>query len=259
MDKVILITGADRGLGKVIYRYLSSEKGWHVYGTARKPHDNELLTLDVTSEASVRRCVKAVYDQEGAIDVLINNAGVNQIGSAWETQVAAFDLVMDVNLNGAVRLIREVLPLFRIQAHGRIINITSIGAHVPLPYNSAYSASKAALDAYSESLSHELRDTGVDVVVVAPLALKIRDESPIIANEPSVDCPDSNRMYASMMKGPIPSVSRIAVAMKIRKIIRSDRPRLRYRVGWAAMPILILHRLLPKDFFSWLLRGQLLR
>jgi short-subunit dehydrogenase len=126
------------------------------------------IRLDVTDENSIRDAVSEVYRREARIDLLINNAGVAVAGSLEDTSVGDAKALMDVNFFGAFRLIQAVLPVMRFQRAGLIINVSSLGGAFGLPYQSIYSASKFALEGMSESLRYEVRDYGIDVVVIEP-------------------------------------------------------------------------------------------
>ena len=170
--KNILITGASSGFGKEIALLLHS-KGYNVFGTSRNPRSRymdgiRMLKLDVTSDASVRKCVSAVLKESKGIDVLINNAGYALMGALEEASMQEARLQFETNFFGAVRMVNAVLPSMRRQRHGHIINISSLAALVPSPFEGYYAASKAALLSYSEALYHELMSLGICVCVVEP-------------------------------------------------------------------------------------------
>jgi len=250
--KVMLITGASRGLGKVLYDYFSMFKDYHVYGTSRNPNNNDLLTLDITSDASVSACINEVYDKEKRIDVLINNVGSNLIGSFEATTMTDFQKEMNLNFYGAFRMMREILPYFRQVGEGRIINISSIGGRVPLPYNSTYAASKAALEAMSESLAYDLSNDNIYVSLIEPIGLTIDGEMPTIkyVSEEKPLHQSSQHMFKKMQTKSSPSVTKLRVAQRIHKIILLEKPKLRYPVGKGSRIILLLHNLLPYRIFK---------
>lgn len=259
MDKVILITGASQGLGKVMYRHFSSLVGYKVYGTSRVPGDTELLTLDITSKTSVDNCLEQLITIEGHMDVLINNVGGNIIGSLEGTAIEEFEHQMSLNFYGALYMMKAVMPYFRHAKQGRIINVSSIGARVPLPYNSAYAASKAALEAMSESFSAEIDIPNIFVSLVEPLGLTIEDEIPnieYIKNEKKRH-QGSRQMYNHMKMEVHPSVSKLEVAKAVEKILRSNHPRLMTTVGRGAKLIILAKSLLPYKFFQYLMKRAL--
>ncbi|MGB0395967.1 MAG: SDR family oxidoreductase [Flavobacteriaceae bacterium] len=173
MTKVILITGASSGLGKATASYLSA-KNYRVYGTSRDPkkyNSNagfELLPFDLNQPETARGLVDQLIEKAGRIDVLINNAGAGMTGPVEETDVRAIKSHFSTNLFGPLALIQKVLPVMRKQKSGLIINVTSIGGYMGLPFRGLYSASKGALGITSEALRMEVKRFGVDVVTLAP-------------------------------------------------------------------------------------------
>ena len=170
-SQIILITGASSGFGKFTAQMLS-EQGHIVYGTSRKPSENmnnvKMLVVDVTSPLSIRQAVGQIISEQGRIDVLINNAGIG-IGGALE--LATEDEVnkqMNTNFFGVVNMCREVLPLMRKARKGKIINISSIGGVMGIPYQGFYSASKFAVEGYSEALALEVHSFHIKVCLVEP-------------------------------------------------------------------------------------------
>src|SRR5215211_7441558 len=170
---VALVTGGSSGIGKATSLALV-EAGFEVVGTSRNasrvtPRNGvTFLDLDVTSDESVATVVQQVIERFGRIDVLINNAGVGTAGAAEESSVAQAQGVFDVNVFGLIRMTKAVLPHMRAQGGGRIINISSVLGLVPQPYMAVYVASKHAIEGYSESLDHEVREHGVRVLLVEP-------------------------------------------------------------------------------------------
>jgi NAD(P)-dependent dehydrogenase (short-subunit alcohol dehydrogenase family) len=172
--KVILITGTTSGFGKLIAEGLV-KKGHRVYGTYLPNFDADrdalefpMLELDVTDDASVDRCVTALVEAEGRIDVLINNAGVSIAGALEDTAVDEARWQMEVNFFGPLRMIRAVLPHMRSQGRGRVLTTGSMAGHVGLPYQSIYSAAKYALEGVNEALRLELSGSGIDSAVICP-------------------------------------------------------------------------------------------
>ncbi len=174
--KTVLITGASSGIGKATALYFA-EKGWKVAATMRNPSNETelqnnknitLYNLDVTKTESVSSAVDQILKDFGQLDALINNAGY---GLAGPLEPASEEKIMkqfQTNLFGAIRTIQKVLPAFREQKSGVIVNITSIGGLVGLPFNSIYHATKFGLDGLSESLNYELKAFNIRVKVVAP-------------------------------------------------------------------------------------------
>ena len=170
---VALVTGASSGIGQAAARALV-EAGFEVVGTSRHASgitDRDGVTfhdLDVTSDESVSTLVRHVIERFGRLDVLVNNAGTGAAGAAEESSVAQYQRVFDINFFGLVRMTKAVLPHMRAQGSGRIINISSVLGLVPAPYMAVYAATKHAIEGYSESVDHEVREHGVRVLLVEP-------------------------------------------------------------------------------------------
>lgn len=171
MKKVILITGISSGFGRQTAELLAHE-GHIVYGTVRR--DTEIilsvttLKLDLTNIDSIRLSVNTILRKEGRIDVLINNAGMHTGGPVETSSIDNIKLLMDTNFLGMVNLTREVLPIMRKQGNGTIINFSSIGGLMGLPFQSFYSAGKFAIEGFSEALRMEVRQFNVKVVLINP-------------------------------------------------------------------------------------------
>ena len=167
---VILITGASSGFGRAMAERLAAE-GHRVYGTSRHTQAAEgytMLPMDVTDCASIEAAVAHVLQCEGRIDVLINNAGMGIGGAAELATDEEISLQIGTNFLGTARVCSCVLPHMRRQRNGLIINISSIAGVFGIPYQGWYSASKFAIEGYSEALSLEVAQFGVRVVLVEP-------------------------------------------------------------------------------------------
>ena len=171
MRKVILVTGISSGFGKQTSRLLA-EKGHCVYGTVRKPSGVDgavkVLIMDLTDADSIRRAVSAVVEKEGRIDVLINNAGMHTGGPVETSPAENIRLQMETSFMGMVNLTREVLPVMRASGGGTIINISSIGGLMGLPFQGFYSAAKFAVEGFSEALRMETSRFNIRVIVINP-------------------------------------------------------------------------------------------
>lgn len=171
--KTVLVTGVSSGIGRASARALA-DAGCKVYGSVRQLERAEpikgvtLVQLDVREQASIDHAVAGIVAVEGCIDVLVNNAGQNLIGSVEETAISEVESLFDTNVLGMMRTIRAVLPHMRARRAGRIINVSSVLGFLPAPYMGAYAASKHAVEGLSESLDHELRQFGVRVTLVQP-------------------------------------------------------------------------------------------
>lgn len=170
MDKVVIVTGASSGIGLSMATYLSNS-GFKVYGGSRKaPHSDVFtsLEMDVTSDKSVSAAIKSIIKKEGRIDVLINNAGVGSAGAIEVTPIADIQKSFDVNFFGAIRVTQEVLPYMRKQKCGKIINMSTLGSMIGLPFRAFYSSSKGAMDLVTETLRMELERFGIQACTIHP-------------------------------------------------------------------------------------------
>ncbi|RKD95200.1 SDR family oxidoreductase [Halopiger aswanensis] len=173
--KSVLITGCSSGIGRATARAFL-EDDWQVFATARNPDDITDLEqagcttfeLDVTDPDQVAQAVERTVDIAGAIDCLVNNAGYAQMGPLEDVSTADLHRQFDVNVYGPHRLVRAALPHMRAQGAGRIINVSSVAGRVSFPGSGAYSGSKYALEAMSDSLRAEVEEFGVDIVVIEP-------------------------------------------------------------------------------------------
>lgn len=176
MSNTVLITGASSGIGKATAQ-LFQEKGWNVVATMRTPEneaeltdlDNVLVTrLDVTDSDSIRQAVDAGVAKFGTIEVLVNNAGYGTFGPLEATPMESIRRQFDTNVLGLIDVTKAVLPHFREQQGGTLINISSIGGKMTLPLGSPYHGTKFAVEGISESLSFELEPIGARVKIVEP-------------------------------------------------------------------------------------------
>jgi NAD(P)-dependent dehydrogenase (short-subunit alcohol dehydrogenase family) len=261
MTKIVLITGASRGIGRATARQLL-ETGYTVYGTSRRPAQAEIdgihmLALDVTDEESVRECVAQVQAEAGRIDVLINNAGYDIYGAAEDTTFEELVAQMDTNFYGVVRVTQAVLPLMRAQGGGKIINMSSIGGLVALPFNSAYAASKFALEGYSESLRYELLPFGIYVSLVEPGQVRTEtlDES-IISTQQSTVYPNDRITERARADGVTASLRPEQVAKAVLDIVQRERPGLRYAPGTQTRYVNALRRWLPWQLYEGFMMRQ---
>jgi NADP-dependent 3-hydroxy acid dehydrogenase YdfG len=174
-SKAVLLTGCSSGIGRASALRLA-RSGWTVYATARRPETlAELadagcrtLALDVTDEESMRAAVATVEQAEGAVGVLVNNAGYSQSGAIETVPIDAVRRQFETNVLGLVRLTQLVLPRMRAQRWGKIVNLGSMGGRLTFPGGGCYHATKYALEAISDALRFELRGFGIDVVLLEP-------------------------------------------------------------------------------------------
>jgi short-subunit dehydrogenase len=179
MKKTILVTGASAGIGKAT-AILLAQKGYNVYGVARRIEKmDDLLNygiipvaMDITNDESVRGGLDKILKEAGRIDILVNNAGFGLEGAIEDISIEDARYQLEVNVFGAMRLAQLVLPKMRENKYGKIVNISSVGGKVAFPLGGWYHASKFALEALSDSMRNEVREFGIDVVVVEPGATR---------------------------------------------------------------------------------------
>lgn len=262
MQKVILITGASSGFGKATAELLA-QRGHIVYGTSRttKEHPSvHFLNMDVRDRESIASGVRQIIEKEGRIDVLVNNAGMGIGGSLELATPEEIDLQMGTNFMGCVNMCQAVLPQMRKQRQGRIINLSSIGGIMGLPYQGYYSASKFAIEGFSEALSAEVRGFGISVSMVEPgdfatgFTASRKNSTLTLENE---DYGDSFRRSLDLIEkeengGLKPEV----LARRIAKIVECRHPKLRYVVAnleqWFSV---VVKRILPGNWFVGILRN----
>jgi short-subunit dehydrogenase len=260
---VAIVTGASGGIGEATARALHTA-GYRVFGTYRRPHATRLqgieyLVCDVTSDESVQTAVGEVVSVSGRIDLLVNNAGVGLIAGAEESSLGQAKSLFDVNLFGVIRLTQAVLPTMRRQRAGRIVNISSVMGLIPAPFMALYAASKHALEGYSESLDHEIRGSGVRVVLVEPAYTRTSFEGNVYRADQQLDAYQAARTNA---EGVMRDAMRAAdspelVASAVVKASTDANPHRRYAAGRTARQVSLLRRFVPESAFDRSLRKQM--
>ena len=260
---VAIVTGASGGIGEATARALQAA-GYRVFGTYRRPPATKLagveyLSCDVTSDAAVETAVGQVLAKAGRVDLLVNNAGVGLIAGAEESSLEQAKSLFDVNLFGVFRTTKAVLPIMRRQGSGRIVNISSVMGLIPAPFMALYAASKHALEGYSESLDHEVRATGVRVVLVEPAYTRTSFEGNVYQADQQLDVYKSARtnaegvMREEMKTADAPEL----VANAVVKAATDAKPDQRYAAGRMARQVSLLRRFVPASAFDKSLRKQM--
>jgi NADP-dependent 3-hydroxy acid dehydrogenase YdfG len=267
--KVILVTGASSGMGREFVKALLKD-GHIVYGAARRVDKMvdirragaKILSLDVTDDNSMKECVATLVRNESRIDVLINNAGFALNAAIEDIPVADAKYQFEVNVFGMSRLIQLALPYMRSQRSGKIINISSVAGKVSSPMAGWYHASKHAVEAISDSLRAEVKQFGIDVVVIQPGAVKSEFDG--IAKENTLKFSgngaykDLARSYIANIEKYHPRASEPDVIVKlIQKAITSKVPKTRYAGGFMAKPLLFLNKVLSDRAFDALILSQM--
>jgi NAD(P)-dependent dehydrogenase (short-subunit alcohol dehydrogenase family) len=272
-SKAVLITGCSSGIGHSTALELA-RRGWKVYATARKPESiSDLadagcttLALDVTDEESRRTAVQRVIDAEGAVGVLINNAGYSQSGAVESVPIDQVRDQFETNVFGLLRMCRLVLPGMRAQHWGKIVNLSSMGGRLTFPGGGIYHATKYAVEALSDAMRFEVRGFGVDVIIIEP-GLIVTKFGQTAAG--SVHTPEDDRAYADFnrhvaklteeaYKGPMAKLGAgpEAVAKTIADAISAKRPKARYPVTPSARLMIGQRRLVPDRVWDLIMRTQ---
>ena len=263
--RTALVTGASSGIGEATAARLA-EAGYQVYGTSRRgagagQQPFTMLALDVTSDDSVDAAVGEVIRLTGRIDLLVNNAGFSVApAGAEESSIEQARAIFETNFFGIVRMTRAAVPHMRRQGGGRIVNIGSVLGFLPAPYMALYSATKHAIEGYSESLDHELRTRGIRVSVVEPAYTRTQFEANLLEPDAKLDeyaavrVALSARMRELLAKADEPGV----VADVVLKAARAARPKLRYTAGAVAGRVGLLRRFAPARLVDAGIRKDLL-
>ncbi|TCM52303.1 short-subunit dehydrogenase [Rhizobium sp. PP-F2F-G48] len=262
-QKTAFLTGASSGIGKMTAMTLT-KAGYRVIGTSRKAAPGEvrdgirLIACDVTSDASVAAAVAEAHAELGRIDLVINNAGFGIVGAAEESSLEQVRALYDTNVLGVVRVTNAVLPIMRAQGSGRILNVGSGLGFIPAPFNTHYSATKHALEGYSEALDHEVRGFGVRVLLVEPGATNTSFESSSVPADAPLKDYDRLRTgytvaYDKSMKAADTAQS---VADTILRAATDPKPKLRYPSGKVAQQGAFARRFLPRSLFDKVLHKQ---
>jgi NAD(P)-dependent dehydrogenase (short-subunit alcohol dehydrogenase family) len=248
--KSVLITGTNKGIG--LAAVLSFARGgYKVFATMRNLEAAAMLKkyivdeslsviiykMDVDSDESVKHCIQSIIEEHGIIDVLVNNAGIERHGSIEELPMADFKAIMETNYFGVIRCIQAVLPQMRENKNGCIINVGSVSGKIANTPLSAYSASKFALEALTESLAQEVKPFNIRVSLMQPGIIDTK-----MARDISVDSKSKypqvlrfGAMFEESLKQPTPP-SLVADAML--EIANSDTWQLKHPVGPSAIPFL---------------------
>ena len=250
---VAVVTGANSGIGRAVAIHLAGQ-GLTVYGTVRSAGkatklnamaadagvEVNLVELDVADDASVQAGFAEVLERAARIDVLVNNAGVGGNGAVEETPIETYAQVMNVNLYGALRCLKAVLPGMRRRRSGTIVNVTSVTGRLAALAQAPYVASKWALEGASEELAHELAAFGIRVAIVEPGITKsaIFAKNLDSTEEGSDYEPHLRRMFQFYAAGLGHATDPFEVARVVHDAITTDTPVLRYPVAWGGVEIL---------------------
>jgi len=256
MKRVALITGASSGIGKSA-AILLHNAGFKVYGAVRgvekmdelKASNISTISLDLTNDDSIEKCVKTILEKEGRIDILVNNAGYGSYGAVEDVPIEEARRQFDVNIFGLARLTQLVLPKMRENHYGKIVNISSMGGKVFTPFGAWYHATKHALEGWSDCLRLEVKPFGIDVVIIEPGGIKTPWGLIAAENlkktsgngayaESAIKTADGTaKMYSSNQLTKPETIGKV-----ILKAVTSHKPKRRYVKGFGAKPSLFIRK-----------------
>ncbi|MEQ8926426.1 MAG: SDR family oxidoreductase [Fulvivirga sp.] len=264
--KTIFITGASSGIGRSIVEYFQ-DKGWNVAATMRTPDEHadlkslknvNLYQLDVLNEASIKMAITDAIADFGRIDVLVNNAGYALVGAFEASTNEQIRRQFDTNVFGLMNVTRAILPHFRKNKNGTIINVASVGGRITFPLYSLYHGTKWAVEGFSESLQYELRQFGIKVRIIEPGAIKtdFYDRSMDLMKADGLEEYDNyvNGTFNTMQKVGAKAPGPIVVAKKVYKAATQKNYKMRYPVGSGAPFLLFLRRVVPNSWFFAMVR-----
>lgn len=269
MKKVILITGASSGMGKVFALDLAKE-GHIVYGAARRTdlledlnkQGVQTITLDVSDDESMKSCVQTILDKEGRIDVLVNNAGYGSYGTIEDVPMEEAKRQFEVNVFGLARMTQLVLPGMRKQKSGKIINISSIGGKIATPFGAWYHASKFAVEGMSDSLRVEVKPFGIDVILIEPGGVKsewgdIAYQNLLKTTSGSAYGEMAGKFKQAFEKAMPKNADPEVISRLVSKAIASNTPKTRYVGGYMAKPALFFRKWVGDRTMDRILLSQL--
>ncbi|MEZ3159833.1 SDR family NAD(P)-dependent oxidoreductase [Microbacterium sp. BWT-B31] len=273
VSRAVLVTGCSTGIGREIASTLAA-RGMTVYATARRlasiadleQSGCRLLQLDVTDEASATAAVETVAAEQGAVGVLVNNAGIQELGAVETVPLERMRALFETNLFGSIRMTQLVLPGMRAQRWGRIVNVGSMNGRWAMPGFAIYAASKHALEAITDAVRYEQRPFGIGISLMQPGMVRTKLGHAAAAKRDASEADpvwaDYNQRIADVTltweDGPMGRLacSPQEVANAVRRAIEAGRPRTRYRVAASAGLTLGLRKVLPDRAFDAFLRTQ---
>ncbi len=266
--KVALVTGASAGIGKSIVRQLLKD-GWIVYGAARRvdrmsdiqSEGAQVLSLDVTDDASMEAAVQHLLAAEGRLDALVNNAGYGSYGAIEDVPISEAKRQFEVNVFGLIRLTQLVLPTMRSAKSGMIVNISSMGGRIWVPIGGWYHATKHAIEVLSDALRMETKPFGIKVVVIQPGAIE-SEWSGIAAQ--TLQETSQGSVYEAQVQPMAKILSHYdnaakpeVVAKAVSQAVNSRNPRRRYATPMDAKLLIFLRWLLPDWAWELLISSAL--
>jgi NAD(P)-dependent dehydrogenase (short-subunit alcohol dehydrogenase family) len=268
MDKTVIITGSSSGIGKEAALYFAG-KGWNVVATMRRPGAKktgleelpgvEIQYLDVENLSSIKQVIDAAVKKYGKIDALVNNAGYALRGAFEASTKEQVLKQYNINVFGLMDVIREILPVFRKQGEGRIINVASIGGRIGFPFYSLYQGTKWSVEGFSEALAYELEPFNIRVKIIEPGLIKTDFYSRSFERTQKAGLTSYDAYLEGSIKKTIPREQAGSHPGKVAKLIykaATDRSwKLRYLTGANALPLMLLRRLLPYGVFRAIIKA----
>ena len=253
--KVIIVTGASSGIGLEVSNYLAS-KGYHVYGISRsKVYEKNVkgIQADVTNYEQLKQSYQDIFDIEGRIDVVINNAGFGISGSIEETSLEDANQLMNVNFMGVFHSTKAALPFLRQSGGGKIINVSSVASRLAIPFQAFYSSSKAAINSFTEALHNEVSPMNIQVCALMPGDIKTgftknrrKNETESAVYQKRVD-----KSVGVMENDERNGMDPFVAAKTIDKLVQKRRIPLYKTIGFKYKIFVLLHKLLPARFANF--------
>ena len=269
MKKVALITGASAGIGKETAKLLLKD-GFTVYAAARrlekmgdiKQLGGNILKMDVSDDTSMVQGVNSIISVEGHIDVLVNNAGYGSYGSLEDTPMSEARYQFEVNVFGLARLCQLIIPYMRKQGSGKILNVSSISGKIGVPHGAWYHGSKFAVEGLSDCLRMELKQFGIDVILIEPGFIKTEWSAIARGNLLKVSGQTAYkdlvvRQAHTMEVGNSDGSDPIVIAKLINKAIHARNPEARYAAGKSAALVLFLTKILSDKMGDKVMLSQI--
>lgn len=258
MKKVIIITGTSAGIGLALAEYFG-QKGHKVYGLSRKMVESEYfasISVDITEKEQIDKAIQQIITQENRIDILINNAGMGMVGAVEDATKQDITRLFNLNLVGAVQMMSAVLPKMREKRQGQIINISSIGSEMGLPFRGFYSASKSALDKITEAIRYEVSSWNIEVCSLHLGDIKTNIADNRVKSEVSEAYQNTFDRVYSLMNAHVDKGSEpIEVAQYIDQLLTKKSWKAHYYFGKMGQKIGVpLKWILPQKFYEKLMR-----
>lgn len=256
--KTVIITGASGGIGLTTAHYFA-ERGYKVYGIARREFSDDKFTCfkgDVCDGERMAEIIDEIYHTQGHIDVLVNNAGFGIAGAIEDASDKRIEDIIATDLTAVCKICKYIIPYMKRSGGGRIINISSVGGIMPLPYQAMYSAVKSAVDIFSRALDTEVRPFNIRVTAVLPGDTKTGFTSArVIENsDANGNMTASKRSVGKMEKDEQNGKDPVTVSKDVFKAAESKNPPLRITVGALSKAEVFLTRLFPLRAINAIIR-----